>query len=293
MMRLNLKRLRVIAVSCLLLMVMSAQLAGAQDPTPDDVTSQTIAAANGVNPATTPVFVALARYILPPGTSITSGTTTGPRLIYVESGQLSIQSSADQRGFLQAADAPPWADSSSGRGGDVVLPAGANFQPVIADTTFDFANEGTRAATFLDAIIFASAPTGIVPYTTMDGVVVDPLVVAIGATVPSGVIDVRFSRIELAANAVLDLPATTGPSLIVIESGTLQIANETGSITYSSSAGLNPGSQPGRSRPIPPGDATVLRARGSIVVATGAAGRITNHGRGRLVLLGLFVKAGP
>jgi hypothetical protein len=293
----HLSMIRAIAVGCLLIQLMSVPVVRAEDPTStptaDNVTSQTIAGETFVNPATTPVFVALARYILPPGTSITSGETTGPRLIYVESGQLSIQSSADDRGYLRATDAPPWADSSSGKGADLVLPAGTHYQLVIADTAFDFANEGARAATFLDAIVFASAPTSIVPYTTMDGVVVDPLVVAVGVTVPSRSIDLEVARVELGANAALDLPTSTGPRLFVIESGTLQIANETGAITYSSSAGLNHGSQPGRSRPISPGDATVLRARGSIVVEAGASGRITNTGRGRLVLLGLFVKAGP
>lgn len=295
MMRLYLKRVCAIAISCVLLPMMTAQIGRADDSTstPDDVTSQTIATAQFVNPATTPMFIALARYILPPGTSITSGATTGPRLIYVESGQLSIQSDAGRPSFLRAADAPLWAESSSGNGGGFVLPAGAHYQPIIAETTFDFANQGARAAIFLDAMVVASAPTGIAAYTTMDGAVVDPLVVAIGAHVPSGPIDVDITRVELGANAALDLPATTGPRLIVVESGTLQIANETGAMSYSSSAGLNPGSQPGRSRPIARGRSAVLRARGSIVVEVGASGRIANTGRGHLMLLGLFVKAGP
>jgi hypothetical protein len=294
--KMHLGTIRAVAVGCLLVQFAVAPVAQAGEsatPTGDEITSQTIAGGHFPNAAAMPMFVALARYILPPGTSITSGTTSGPRLIYVESGTLSIQSSTDHRGFRQAADAPRWAASSSGAMIDAVLPAGAHYQPVLADTAFAFANEGTRAATFLDAIVFPTAPTGIVPYTTMDGVVVDPLVVAIGVTVPATLLDLEIARVELSTNAEMPLTDSAGPRLFVIESGTLEIANESGSISYSGAAGLNPGSQPGRSRAIDPGSQTIVRARGSIVVEEGAVGRISNHGRGRLVLLGLFVKSGP
>jgi hypothetical protein len=232
-----------------------------------------------------PAFIALTRYTLPPGTGTTSGATTGPRLIWVEAGEVTIRSADADTGFRRAADAPAM---TGGGGPDVVLGPGANYLPP-DPAPFELRNDGARGAVFLDALVFPRAPFGLVAHTTMDAVVVDPLVDGVADAMPGAPVEVRLDRFDIAAGQRFDLIAAPGPRLFVVESGTLGLAAGMGGITYSAAAGNNPGSTAGRSRSVAPGGEALLTARGSVVVQAGASGSVSNLGRTRLVLLMLSV----
>jgi hypothetical protein len=230
-----------------------------------------------------PAFIAITRYTLPPGTGLASGATTGPRLFLVETGEITIRSAGSDSGFRRAADAP----AMSGPGGpDVILRPGDHYFPTNPNS-FELRNDGARAAAFLDAIVFPKAPLGIVPYTTMDGVVVDPLVAGVADAVPSAPVELRIERLDVATGQQVALTAAPGPRLFVVESGTLGLAADAGVMTYSGAAGNNPGSTAGRVRTVAPGSESLLTARGSVFVQAGASGAASNLGRTRLVLLSL------
>jgi len=237
-----------------------------------------------------PAFVAVTRTILPPRTSISSGETAGPRLIVVESGDVELQSSVGNAGFLRAADASPGMASISGGITDAVLHPSDTFR-LNKQAAIDFVNTGSHAAIYLDLILFPKPPLGMGPFTTMDGVVVDPLVGVVADALPVAPVHVRIDRLELAQGVPIDLASVDGPRLIVVESGTLGVSVASGVITYSSAAGLNPGSTAGRSRTVPTEREMLLRARGSIVVHADATGTLCNLGRNQLHLFWVQIQS--
>jgi hypothetical protein len=237
-----------------------------------------------------PAFVALTRTILPPGTSITSGESPGPRLILVVSGDVDVQRAEGSSGFLRAADASPAMTSTGGGMVERVLQAADTYRFTSTEAV-EFANTSPQAATYFDLIVFPQAPSGLAPYTTTDGVVVDPLVTGQANRLPSTPLEIRIDRLELALGSQIDLLATDGPRLLVVQSGTLGISVASGVITYSSAAGLNPGSTAGRSRAALSDRETLLRARGSVVVQADARGSIRNLGRNHLELLSVQLRS--
>jgi hypothetical protein len=252
-------------------------------PADEEVSTQPILAVQFPHTPPAPAHIAVVRYTLPPGTSVPSGETTGPRLFIAESGEITVASTESDSGFRRAADAPP-NQSSQASITDAILQPGDHYLPT-DPAPLDLRNDGSRAAAFLDAFIFPTAPLGVVPHTTMDGVVVDPLVVGIADAVPTAPFELRIERLDLANGAQITLVASSGPRLFVVESGTLGLSAETGVITYSGAAGNNPGSTAGRVRTVSPGSESLLTARGSVVVQAGASGAARNLGRTRLVLL--------
>jgi hypothetical protein len=257
-------------------------------PTESGVATQPILAVSFADAPVAPAFVAVTRYTLPPGTAIDAGPTDGPRLFLVESGEITVRSAVpDDSGFRRAADAPPRA-APGGGGNDVLLRAGDHHLP--ADPApVELQNDGARAAALLDAIVFPSTPMGLVPYTTMDGVVVDPLVGGVADVLPAAPVEVRIERLDVATGEQVPLAAAPGPRLFVVESGTLGLSAGGGIITYSSAAGNNPGAVAGRVRTVAVGSEALLTARGSVVVQADAVGVARNLGRTRLTLLSLAV----
>ncbi|HEY7036066.1 MAG TPA: hypothetical protein VH482_32335 [Thermomicrobiales bacterium] len=281
--------MRLVTVRALLLVVLLGlarlgHVARADDsatPEAAGVTIQLVLRARFDDAPPAPAFIAVTRYTLPPGTSIASGTTTGPRLFLVENGEVTIQSTNADSGFRRAADAPP----ISGEGGpDVTLRPGDHYRPT-DPTSFALRNDGTLGADFLDVIVCPQAPFGLVPYTTMDGIVVDPLGNGVAGVVPGAPVELRIERLDVASGQRVALAAVPGPRLFVVESGTLGLAADAGVITYSGAAGTNPGSTAGRARTVAPGTQSLLTARGSVFVQAGASGTATNLGRSRLMLL--------
>jgi hypothetical protein len=285
---------RFVAVSIVLMLISFAPTVLAEDtaaPAGGEVTTQPILAVQFPDTVSAPAHIALVRYTLPPGTSVPSGESTGPRLFIAESGEITVASTESDADFRRAADAPP-SQSSQTSVTDAVLRPGDHYLP--KDTTpLSLRNDGSRAAVFLDALVFPTAPLGVVPHTTMDGVVVDPLVVGIADTVPSAPVELRIERLDIDNGAQIPLVASPGPRLFVVESGTLGLYVETGVITYSGAAGNNPGSTAGRVRTVAPGSESLLTARGSVVVQAGASGAARNLGRTRLVLLSVTLLPAP
>ncbi len=280
---------QVVALSTLLTVLAStpaSPASGAVRPTDAGVTIQSILDVRFADAPAAPAYIAMTRFTLPPGTSFNSGPTMGPRLFLAESGEVTVRSTVSDGGFRRAADAPDGPATSGAGGPEVIIRAGDYFLPV-DPTPLQLRNDGTRAASFLDAIVFPSAPQGAVPYTTMDGVVVDPLVTGVADAVPVAPVELRIERLDVATGEQVILAAAAGPRLFVVESGTLGLAADAGVITYSGAAGNNPGSIAGRVRTVAPGSESLLTARGSVVVQAGASGRARNLGRTRLVLLSL------
>ncbi len=277
---------RVIALCLILASVINAPTALAKDtstPVDGGVATQPILAVQFPDTPPAPAFVAVVRYTLPPGTSVPSGETTGPRLFIAESGEITVASIESDAGFRRAADAPP-SQSSQTSVTDAILRPGDHF--LLTDPApIDLRNDGSRAAVVLDAFVFPAAPLGVVPHTTMDGVVVDPLVFGVADAMPAAPVELRIERLDIDNGSQISLTASSGPRLFVVESGTLGLFAETGVITYSGAAGNNPGSTAGRVRTVSPGSESLLTARGSVVVQAGASGAARNLGRTRLVLL--------
>jgi hypothetical protein len=266
----------------------SARAQDANAPAETGVAAQPILAVSFADAPVAPAFLAVTRYTLPPGTAIDAGPTEGPRFFLVESGEITVRSAVpDDSGFRRAADAPPRA-APGGGGNDVLMRAGDHHLP--ADPApVELRNNGARAAALLDAILFPSTPMGLVPYTTMDGVVVDPLVGGVADALPAAPVEVRIERIDVATGEQVALAAAPGPRLFVVESGTLGLSASGGVITYSSAAGNNPGAVAGRVRTVAVGSEALLTARGSVVVQADAVGVARNLGRTRLTLLSLSV----
>jgi hypothetical protein len=277
---------RIVSLALVPPLVLFAPGAIAQDasaPAVGGVTTQPILAVEFPDSPPAPAYVAVVRYTLPPGTSVPSGETTGPRLFIAESGEITVASTESDAGFRRAADAPP-SQSAQASVTDAVLLPGDHFLPT-DPAPINLRNDGSRAAVFLDAFVFPTAPLGVVPHTTMDGVVVDPLVIGVADAVPVAPVELRIERLDVDNGAQVSLAASPGPRLFVVESGTLGLYAETGVITYSGAAGNNPGSTAGRVRAVAPGSESLLTARGSVVVQAGASGAARNLGRTRLVLL--------
>jgi hypothetical protein len=278
---------RFVPLAVLAFVVTVSPAASARDtaaPATGGISTQEILAVRFADTPPAPAFVAVVRYTLPPGTSVPSGTTTGPRLVLAESGEITLTSTESNAGFLRAADAAPGQASADTSVTDAVLRPGDHF--LLADPAeIELRNDGARAAVFLDAFVFPSAPLGLVPHTTMDGVVVDPLVGGVADALPAAPVEFRIERLDLATGEQLPLAGAPGPRLFVVESGTLGLFAATGVITYSGAAGNNPGSTAGRVRTVAPGTESLLTARGSVVVQAGASGEARNLGRTRLVLL--------
>src|SRR5262249_9207034 len=283
--------MRLIAVRALLLVELLSfgavgHVADADDTaTPDaaGVAIHPVFAARFADVPPAPAFVAVTRYTPPPGPSLASGTTTGPRLFLVESGEVTIHSTEADTGFRRAADAPP----VSGAGGpDVTLRPGDHYAPT-DPASFRLRNDGARGADFLDAIVFPKAPFGLVPYTTMDAVRVDPRVAGVADALPAAPVEMTIERLDVAPDQEVALAAAPGPRLFVVESGSLGLAADAGVITYGDAASSNPGSSAGRVRAVAPGSESPVTALGPVVVQAGASGAARNRGQTHLMLLSL------
>jgi hypothetical protein len=283
--------MRLIAVRALMLVILPNVVSvnhvavADETATPDaaGVAIHVILTARFVDVPPAPVFVAVTRYTLPPGTSVASGTTTGPRVIVVETGEVTMHFANADTGFRRAADAPPM----SGAGGpDIALRLGDRYLPT-DPAPFQFRNDGARGADFLDAIVFPKAPFGLVPYTTMDGIVVEPLVAGVADAVPAAPVELTIERFDIAPGQQVALAAARGPRLFLVESGSLGLAAAAGVITYGDAASSNPGSSVGQVRTVAPGSESPVAAFGSVVVQAGASGTASNRGLSHLMLLSL------
>lgn len=253
------------------------------------IASQRILSVSFAGAPPAPAFVAVVRFILPPGATIASDPTTGSRLFLAESGEVVLRSGQPgESGFLRAADAPPSAVGAGALDESVALSPGA-FYAVTEPTPIELRNEARQAAIILHAIISATPPAFVRPSTAASGAITDPLVSGVASTLPPAPITVQIDRAGIDTGRHVPLPPAPGPRLLVVESGTLGLAVIAGDISYSSAASNNPGSVAGRVRTATPGSEILLTARGSAFLQADATGVARNLGRNRLTLLVLSI----
>lgn len=140
-----------------------------------------------------------------------------------------------------------------------------------------------------DAPSFNAEALPIRPFLTDQGVLVEPLAGGVALALPAGPGEIRFDRLALPAGWDEPLPAQPGPWLLLVESGQMGLATETGTILYRSAAAVNPSTVPGRAKRIAPGSEVLLTAGGMAFVYPEAEVALRNRGRTTLAVLALAV----
>lgn len=284
--------IRLLLLHALLVLTSVAPAAIAHEAGPwvgTGIASQRILTVRFADAPAAPAFIAVVRFILPPGATIASDPTVGPRLFLVESGEVTLRSgNPGESGFLRAADAPTSAVGPGASELGVSLLPGA-FHAVTEPVPIELRNETGHATVILHAMISPTPPSFVRPATGANGAITDPLVSGVASALPAAPITVQIDRVGIDTGRQVTLPPAPGPRLLVVQSGTLGLAAIAGDISYSSAASNNPGSVAGRVRTAAPGSEILLTARGSAFLQPDASGIARNLGRNRLTLLALSI----
>ena len=218
-----------------------------------------------------PLFLAIAQVVVPPGATIDAGTTTGSRLLVVESGTLTVSAAVDGVGvgLGRAVVAHPTAH-------DRVLAPGDRLG-LAAGEIDRLRNDGARPTVFLDAALLpAAARPDDGAFTTDDGVSFQLLAGAVVDAAPSGPVVVRLRRLRLAGGQGMPTPPVAGLALVYVESGRLRLVPAGAGVQYSRAAAATPYSAAGPMRPVAAGSAVDLTAGGAALLPGAAASESRN-----------------
>jgi len=211
-----------------------------------------------------PLFLGLARVVVPPGISTDDVGTPGPRLLVIESGEATVATAgpaevawvAGQRRQALALGA----EVTLGPGDRIALGAGA---------ARSLRNDGAKPAVLLDAALFPTRD--IVPaFTTPDGISFRLLAGAIADAVPAGPVAISLTRIHLLEGAALPADPQPGPTVAYVEAGSLAVTPTAGAVQTARAAAATPFSSGGPLRAAPLGAEITLAAGGTAFLATGA-----------------------
>ncbi|MGH2557880.1 MAG: hypothetical protein ACRDJH_02360 [Thermomicrobiales bacterium] len=257
-------------------------------PVPAGVTVETVLSADYAAVPAAPAFVGLARFTLPPRVAVGGGSIDGPRMYLVEIGTIAVavrEPVTVLRGGRVSTPVPEPVTTAR----DVVLHPG---DALIAQRVppLEIRNSGEGVAIFLDLAIWPGEGGPIKPFTSEEGVIFEPLTIGVAAAMPAAPIAVALERTIIPPAAVVPLPAELGPRLIYVESGRLGLGVDHGTVAYQPAAFSSPGAVAGTTRELSPGRRALLTAGGSVILQTGAATRLENLGRTKVVLLNLVVR---
>lgn len=244
------------------LLAVAAAAAGAplaaQGPVVEDLVA---VGAAGLAP---PLFLAIARVIVPAGAAIDGVDTAGPRLLVVESGMLTVAAAGNAAGLGRASVIQPRAE-------DRVL-APDDRLGLAAGGIGGLRNDGARPTVYLDAALFPAADR---PddgaFTTDDGVSFQLLAGAVVEAAPTGRVEFRLRRLHLPSGAGLPDGRRPGLALAYVESGALRLAPASDGVLFSRAAAAAPYSVAGPMRPVAAGSAVALAAGASLLLPMGSA----------------------
>jgi hypothetical protein len=273
-----------------------------------------------------PAVVTLTRLSFPAGSRAAGDGPAGPRFVVVETQAIVVVVAAGDRPRLSRAPGSPErtdpaADPTlTGPGGEIRLGVGDGL--VLGLAPVELRNEGARPASVLIAaatpltteangllpvpvqgrVVEPDTVTGVPvtggtvaeslpggPFLTAEEVLVEPLAGGVVAALPSGPGEFRLDRLRIAAGWHTPLPVQPGPWLLLVESGTLGLAAQGGTVYYRGAAAPNPTSVPGRAKTVAPGAEVILTAGGMSFVHPDAVVELRNRGRTTLSLLALTV----
>ena len=247
---------------CWLVGICGAPALGASDAAPPILEPL----ADGAFPALPegPLFLGVARVIVPPGVGTDDVGTPGPRLLVVESGEATVATAgpaevawlAGQRRQEPALGA----EVTLGPGDRIALGAGA---------ARSLRNDGSKPAVLLDAALFPTRD--VVPaFTTPDGISFRLLAGAVADAVPVGPVSISLTRVHLLEGAALPASPQPGPTVAYVEAGSLAVTPASGAVQTARAAAAAPFSSGGPLRAAPLGAAITLAAGGTAFLATGA-----------------------
>jgi quercetin dioxygenase-like cupin family protein len=280
----------------------------ALDATPVPLSAQSLADATVSALPPSPVVVALARFTFSASASFPSLMVSGPELIYVEAGTLTVRlpgdaDEAEEMGDLVTRNATAASTSAQ----TPATPEDGQFEftlnpgdslRVPSDTPHDIRNRGEAMAVFLAAAITPQPARAATPSWPPDGSVgpipggieLQPLDVgyATGTVSLSGSARITLSRLTIPPGNELPRHQAGGPELVTVEAGKLAIAVEGGELEVRAAP----------TAPVEPihaeessTQATTIRlaANGAALIQPGTIVTERNAGEGQLVVLRLTV----
>jgi steroid delta-isomerase-like uncharacterized protein len=220
-----------------------------------------------------PAFIALAQFSYAVGAFFPTSAGAGPVTIRILGGRLSFH--VDKEVALT-------------RGGpgnpQTTVPAGSDFtvtpgdQVLIpGDVPHTARSEGPDEAATLGVAIFREPPVLDFP----PGISFDPLALGMAGSRPTGPVDLELDRLEFPAETGDAAATRTGPGLVHVEAGELELRVERGDVAVVRPV-VGPPAAP---EPVPAGGGTSLGAGSAVVLQAGSAAAFANRSGGALRLL--------
>jgi hypothetical protein len=237
---------------------------------------------------TGPLFLGLAKLVIPPGVGTEAGDTPGPRLLAVEAGYLTVVTTRPSVVTVAARQGVPGGPEDRAAGTLVVGPGERLALP--DGGAREIRNDGARPVVFLDAALFPPGPDPLLPaFTTPEGLVFQLRAGATVEAVPTGRLRVSLSRVYLARLGALPAAPWPGPAIAYVDTGVLELEPTGGEVRYARAAAATANSTGGAVRPVAVGSRLTVTAGGSVVLATGAAIEARNPRAAPVVVLLLEV----
>jgi hypothetical protein len=281
------------AMLVVLLGVMPSVVAGVSANAENAVTTRTILSVKVADSPPAPVFIALVRTVLPQGTINRNIATDGVWSIAVESGALTMASpeanGGQDDGFLRAADLPPSYRSSSPGGQSQQTVTQGDALVFTDPPAFTIGNAGADSSTYLEIILAPHATLGLVRHITMDLIVVDPIAIANVDLLPADPVEIRLEEIEIGQGSSLAFPASAGPRMLIVRSGTATTVVASGTVTLRPDVGIDSPTAAVGDQTLVSGKSMALKDRDELVVQAGASGEVKNSGSEPVILWSLSV----
>ena len=211
-----------------------------------------------------PAFIALARFSYAVGAFFPTSAGAGPVTIRILGGQLTFH--VDKEVTL----------TSGGPGNPPTkLPAGSDFTVapgdqllIPGDVPHTARSDGPGEAATMGVAIFREPPVLDFP----PGISFDPLALGMAASLPTGPVDLELDRVQLTAGAADEAATRTGPGLVHVEAGELQLRVEQGDVAVVRPV-VGPPAAP---EPVPPGGVTTLATGSAVILQAGSAAGFAN-----------------
>ncbi len=200
---------------------------------------------DGLPPA--PALVRLLRITLAPGAAVPMHSHPGPEMNVVESGTLTIE--VDGEAILSRASGMTSEAATPAAAGQALNLSAGDSIAVPRETPFSLRNDGDEPVVLLSAVVLASGdprPPGLswrdgTPTPDgLEGVAFHVLGDGAASAMPAGPVMVTLERVELDAGE--PIPASPGPMMLSVVSGSFEFVIKDGNVQVSRTAA--PGPQP-------------------------------------------------
>jgi hypothetical protein len=233
-----------------------------------------------------PLTLGIARVVLQPG-AVSQSTSSGMRMIAVESGVVAVGRPRNKHVPITAADLSPYPVPRYDLV-ELIMATGTSFS---ADDPgiISLRNPGSGAAVILDVVVYRDEMPALSREFTSDTINFQLLASAVAQAAPEGDVTVRLERKWLSPGAALTQEAGSGVTLGYVEQGDIRVTVEEGEVSTARAATAALDAVPGALQALEWGREQLVTAGGMVFVPQDGAATVSNGERRSAELLLLSV----